>query len=589
MRKWTPLWLGFCICLPGGLWADGAKKKGLSAIPGEAVALLYAPTVQGLDDAYKGLINDLGLQFFLPPPFRSVTSLIAQYLPMFEGVDKTGTLALVLMPLDPLEPIDSKVALIVPTKDPKSMLSALGALADKEDQWTVNLMGQPTVALVRGQSLVLAKSTDVARAVQKSKVAMSDKLPATELAAFTDMNLALWVNTDQICKTYKSTIDTFVAMLIMMTQGSENIWERLSAERNRKSIESFVDGGRSVSIGLGYPEGGLALRSMTTYKPGSDFARQLGFRSTSDPLLGGLPASKYLVAFGHNMDPEQTKASLQSMDPFFEVMVESEGVNKDRARRLLGHLEESALLATALRGSVEILPAEEEGLLGFSAVLKTTDSKKWLALIPQVVDLSKKLIVEAPSDLVSDEIKQLTRALTYSSEVEEIAGTSIGHLHFDLRKIGKLTEGDLEESLHITGEEGALLRLGAVDGQTIAISFGGGSKKMTRLIATSRSNETPLQNDIGIKRVATRLPERSAFVSYVAVDNIVEAIQKILGATDKGPLPLEMSNLNAPLLLAASSEEGWSQFDVFIPTELLVGIKSASLTLMGSMRGAAAQ
>ena len=589
VRKFVPLWLGFCACLPVGVWADDATNRGLPSIPSEAVAFLYAPTVKGLDGAYKGLLNDLGLQPFVPPPSRSIIGLIGQYLPMFEGIDEAGTLALVLMPFDPSEQVDSKLALIIPAKDPKSMLKALGGQAGEGAEWAINLMGQPAVALIRGQSLVISKSADVAKAINQSKTAMSEKLPAAELAAFKDMNVALWINAEQIFKVYKSTIDTFVAMMMMMTQGSESALERRSSEINKKTIDSFVDGARSLNIGLGYPKGGLALRGTTTYKPGSDLAKQWKLKSTSDPLLRGVPAGKYMVAFGQNVHPEQTRAALRNMDPFFEAVLETEGIDKDMAKQLRSYLEEWTLLATAMSGSVEVLPPGEEGLLGLSVVLKTTDSKRWLEIASQVVELSKKFVVGMPNNLVDDDLKPLTKALTYSSEAEDIEGTKIGHLKFDLAKIDELEADDLQDVLKIIGKEGALFRLGAIDGQTIVVSFGGGSKGMSRLIGTSKKKAAPLENDPGIKNVASRLPEKRASVFYVALDNIVDAIQQTLKAVDEEPLPLQISNLNAPLLLATAGEDGWGQLDVFVPTKLLVAVKNASMILMGSMQNAERQ
>jgi hypothetical protein len=235
VRKFIPLWLGFCTCLPAGLWAEEATKKGLSSIPSDAVAFLYAPTVKSLDSAYQGLLRDLGLQIFLPPPARSITGLIGQNFPMFEGIDEEGTFALVLMPFERPEEFYSKLAFNVPAKDPDAMLKALGGQAGEGELWAVNLMGQPAVALVDGKSLVISSSADVAKAIKQSKAGMGEKLPAAELAAFTDMNVALWINAEQIFKVYGTTIDPLVSMLLMQRQGAASALERSSAGMNKKT------------------------------------------------------------------------------------------------------------------------------------------------------------------------------------------------------------------------------------------------------------------------------------------------------------------------------------------------------------------
>ena len=589
VRKFIPLWLGFCTCLPAGLWAEEATKKGLSSIPSDAVAFLYAPTVKSLDSAYQGLLRDLGLQIFLPPPARSITGLIGQNFPMFEGIDEEGTFALVLMPFERPEEFYSKLAFIVPAKDPDAMLKALGGQAGEGEQWAVNLMGQPAVALVDGKSLVISSSADVAKAIKQSKAGMGEKLPAAELAAFTDMNVALWINAEQIFKVYGTTIDPLVSMLLMQRQGAASALERSSAGMNKKTIDSFVAGLRSLNVGLGYPKGGLAVRATMTYKPGSDLAKELQLRSTSDPLLGGVPAGKYMLAFGQNLHAEQVKASLQNLDPFFQAALETDGIDKDKAKQLRSYLEEWALLATGLRGCVEVLSPGEAGLLGLSCIIETSNSKRWLELASRVVELSKKLVDAMPDDMVDDDLKPLTKAVTYNSEAEDIEGTKIGHLTFDVGKLGELDEEAIEEFLKIVGKEGALFRLGALDGKTVVLSFGGGSKGMSRLIGTAKKKEAPLESDPGIKNVASRLPQKRASVMYVAVDNIVQGIQAALKVVDEEPLPLHMSTLNAPLLVTTAGEEGRGQLDVFLPTKLLVAIKNAAMVLMGSMQGPAGQ
>jgi hypothetical protein len=68
---------------------------------------------------------------------------------------------------------------------------------------------------------------------------------------------------------------------------------------------------------------------------------------------------------------------------------------------------------------------------------------------------------------------------------------------------------------------------------------------------------------------------------YFAVDRIVGVIKAAQNAFDEEELPISMPELNAPLTINGTGGDGWSRGDLFLPTELMVAIKNAVLTMMG--------
>jgi len=75
-------------------------------------------------------------------------------------------------------------------------------------------------------------------------------------------------------------------------------------------------------------------------------------------------------------------------------------------------------------------------------------------------------------------------------------------------------------------------------------------------------------------------------VIYLALDNVVTLVRnigKVLEEEDE--FPLEVGELNAPLAVVGRGGEGWSQADVFVPTELMVAAKDAITTMMGMAGG----
>ena len=81
----------------------------------------------------------------------------------------------------------------------------------------------------------------------------------------------------------------------------------------------------------------------------------------------------------------------------------------------------------------------------------------------------------APED---GDAKQIVEALIHNPEAEDIDGTTVQHVKFDLAKIDDVDEEELEEITPIIGQDGLLFRVAAADDDTIAIAFGGGSDYM---------------------------------------------------------------------------------------------------------------
>ena len=106
------------------------------------------------------------------------------------------------------------------------------------------------------------------------------------------------------------------------------------------------------------------------------------------------------------------------------------------------------------------------------------------------------------------------------------------------------------------------------------------------LMAQAGSADAPLDDDPGIKRVAALLPKDRNSVVYVALDNIFTLVGNINKALEEeDEFPIQLGELNAPLALVGRGGDGWTQADIFIPTELLVAGKDAIMTMVGMGAG----
>ena len=578
MRKSVLATLCLALCLPPMARAKDPLKRALSAIPADAVAFVLVPSIEQADADFQRTIEQLGLGMmpYFQPPMNSISGLMGQYLQMKEGLDTAGPLAVVVMPFDMPMEMSAKQALIVPASDPKALLEGMGGTAGEGDVWTVGIMGMPHQAVAGKDHVVLSMNPEIAKSVAGCEKSIASTLEKSELEALEKLDLALWVNGDVLITKFRQQIDGMLQMM-MAIQAAQ---QPLMAEAQQAQMKMFVDGIARGIIGVSLDEGGLGLRFMMTMKPESEMAKLYTIHTTKRSLLKGLPAGKYIGAFGQVVDPEQTKASIkQAIEPYLAVLKGQEGVDPEQVDRVRSSLEEWAVLAKSMRGSIEATPPGPEGLFAGNLIFETTDSGKWM-------ELARKLVGEALAfKLSDDDFKEFMELVSHKADVEEIGGVKVDHIKIDVMELAKredAPEEDVENWLKVIGKEGIVFRMGAVDSKTVVVCLGG-KESTARLIERAKANDAPLDDDTGIKKVSRHLPEERQSVGFLALDNVVELVRNIADAMDEEMPPILMPPIQAPLALSGTGGKDWMQADLLVPTELMIAGKNVGMMMMGMM------
>lgn len=571
-----------CLSLSASTTAQAGDSlaEALATIPGDAMGFVCVPNIKTLDADYQQSVTSLGLQPLLQPPYNSLVSALKQLLPELSGLDESGPLTLVLMPAASLLELQMNQAVLIPTKDPKAMIEAMAGQAGEGGLWTVNLKGQPAHAGIGKDHLIVAQQASIVTAIKESRTNIAAKLKSSEKNALKGLDLAVWIDGNRLFKLLKPIVDGFLVPMMMMQQSSGG-FEAKSAELNKQRVDMFMEGTSSLAFGIFLDKDGLGLRGAMGAKPGSELAKLTKMRNTSDSLLQGIPESKYLMAFGETIDPAQMATAMKDLKVLLAVGTGPQGAESDKGKQLHALIEEAATLVSGLRGSVEALPPGPDGLFGVSLILDTTDSKKSLELNSKLVELGKAMVGEMAEKMNEDTIVGIGDAIALDSEAEEITGIKVQHLRLDLAKLEDLDEEDREDILKVIGKEGLLFRIAPVNPKRIVISFGGGKARMASLIEQAKESRAPLDSDPGIKKVATFLPTHRASVGYLAADRILDSVNQVMTALEEERLPVQMPPLDAPLAIATSGGDGWLQFDMFFPTELLVASKNVVMVMMG--------
>ena len=282
--------------LTGEEAADGSSNV-LKAIPIDAVAFLSVPSMSVLDRDYQQVIEDLGLTPFFQPPMNSLLAMIKAYLPNLVGFDPDGSLSLVVMPFTSPLDIQMKTVLFLPTKEPKKLLESLGGQSVADGVWIVTLGGVTPHAIVRDQNLVLGMLPDVLNSIKGSKDSIANTMPASDREVLSDLHTHLWLRSEAILHLFRERFDTAL----------QSLGEAANIEYQSPQTEIWLKGSKSLALGFAVDGRGFLARGGVTLTPGSTLAKQMVGKNASS-LLRGLPASKYIIAAGQTVNPEQMQA-----------------------------------------------------------------------------------------------------------------------------------------------------------------------------------------------------------------------------------------------------------------------------------------
>ena len=567
--------VGLCGLLAPRLAADDALERVLKKLPDDTVGFLAVPSISALDENLHVAINKLGMAEHLPAPMNSLAGALRTMLRMSEGLDEKGPLVAVMLAAETIGEAPDKLALLAPVTDGAALLKAMGAEPGEGGVWSLALMGKPVSAVAEGDLVALAPSSELARRLAKGAGGKSlyDRMGADDRTALHDLNLALWVDSERVVELARPQIDSMIGMITMMQAAGGPIGAG-QAQSTREQMEMYLDGTRSVVFGAWVKPVGLGIRFAMSAKPGSEFAKLMQSEGTDQTLLSGLPRGAYMLAMGQTIDHSGVETSLKGLDPYFEVGKDNEDLDADALAELKSATYDLLRSLRAVRLSVDALPSGPDGLIGLTLLLDTPDSGKAQGLITKVSEAAKRVCKDA-------ELLPYFDALTHELDVEEMADVKVSRFKYDLSKVDELDEDDREEMLKIIGQEGLALRIAAVSDKRLAIAFGGGKERMSKVIAAAKSDDPALAEDAGVRRAAEQLPKTRASELYLALDEIGRCAQNIAKAIDEDPLPLDIPDLDAPVAMVSVASKACARLDIFVPMELAVACKDAAMSLMG--------
>lgn len=550
----------------------GSLEKALPALPGDIVGALVIGNLKEADASFRMFVEELGLMDQIPEEHRHPLDRLKEKLPGLTGFDEQGSLALVILKAASLPELMANVIVLLPASDTARMLDDLGGdpVSPGNDKVrSVLLFGQTMYATVFREHVAVARTAEVAGKLHAQKRTLQDRMPAHEVQSLAQTDAALWLDAAAILSIFKPQIDGMIGWGLMMQMGAGEVGEE-EARASKNQIDNIVNGLSSLLAGMAVRKEGVSLRFVSSAKPDTELFRQTNHTIATSSLLRGLPRRNYLAVFGQELHPDAVHAALVSgLDPIFAGLRSEEGVGREKVAAIQEDLTRAIEMIRSLRGSIDHLHTERDGMLAVSLILETADSSAWLTLVERIAADVAALEPEwAPGEVEEDE--EWTPDVTWVRDAEKIENLSVARLVVDILSDPELTDEDREDAKLLLGEEGVTFRVALADAKTVAVTFGGEQPQMARLLRAIRRNESPLEEDTGVALVNRNLPEKRSAMAIVAVDRIVNFADDISFALDPAdPFPILLPRLDKPLGVAATGGPGWARYDLFVPLPLL--------------------
>jgi hypothetical protein len=535
--------------------ASSSKPDVFTAVPENAWAVACVRNLAGLEKK----VMAIGTKFGAPP--MSPLMMAKAMLGLTAGVDDTGDLLVVLLPLESLGNFADKMVLLVPITDYAEFISLMEIQEAEGGLSTTTLQGVPMYIAQKDKHAILAPSAEMAKAVLESKGAGRKLFTKHQLDRAQEDDLTIWINAEPV------VASDVAAPLFAMAEAMNN-----------PGLEQLKDF-KTVQIGLQVSESGVRLGFHLEAKPDTEVAKSLGgVRETSDSLLTGLPAEPFVLAIGGLY----TAGSSQYMAEYFGKMLDNPKITAGGdvdAEKLKSVKDIISKMIEGLRSiaiSVSALPAGPDGMIGLAKVAGLEGDAR------ECLDSFGELIQTVKGGLFTkEEVNEWLQHMEYTPKAETIAGIEVDHFKVKLDEIEEIEAEDLETALKIIGKEGVLVRVGAVDPRHVLATFGGGAARFETAAGLVKEKKAPLADNPGIKKTAEALPKKRAGEGYIALDTGFRLASEVAKVLDE-PLPFAVPEVNAPIGMAATmTSKTAQQSDVFIPMEVIMAAKDVVQAMMG--------
>jgi hypothetical protein len=551
-------------------------------IPADAVMVVRVNKLEQVNTKLAKLARDLGVAAMVPQA-QDPLAAAQQALGILNGVDKAGDAAFVVVQN---APEGEPVYLLVPVSDYAAFLGNFqGATTDGEIS-TVKFgkTGGDTFVVHKGNYALLSPN----KAIAAMPMTGGFKVSAVAEKEATGKDMVVIANVSAL----KSVLGPHLAegREEMLNALTEKLNEEPNAAKYAPALkaganqllnvaEAFLRDGTNATIGLSFGDT-LGVSVVSEFTEGSYLGSAVAsLKNTSEPLLGGLPAGKYLMYGGSAANTETTvkvvddvaapvveelkkmgtdgEPILKLFDSVHTLITESKG------QRFGVFTPEVNIGQTPLIQSLAIMDGNGEKLQAAQVELTQNQSQLMAALGAQPAGMNVTVTPNAKT-------------------VGGVAFTMISTQLPDAPNDPGVAQAKQMMAIFY-GPAGQQVYSGVVDGKLVN-TMGLSDEQLATAITAVKGNANPLSDTAGVKAVSASLPKERLGVFYVQLDELVGtgvAAANQFGMQTNVQLPPDLP----PVGVAIAKEGSALRVDAAIPATLVQSLVAAGMQVFMQMQG----
>jgi hypothetical protein len=608
MKRFSRITLAAIAML--GLATASVSAQVMQHVPADSQVIAKVSNLKGLSDKIAALGQRFGIAPFFPPLADPLGSL-EQDLKITKGINANSDAAMVMLDPDKYgADVKQYGVILIPITDYATFLSNFSRPTDASDKPAPDNATAPTtqaapVADAQGISTIaFPNAFDTAyvaqwgtyAAISKVKLALATPgtgVTATDLAAkeLTDKDFVIFINMPLVkAKALAALKDNRSKALDgfnqLMAHNPNNAAMRPMLQALVASLlddaQRLVEDSQAATYGISIEKTGIRTTILGEFIPTSPIGQTVaGIKNSSQSMLAGMPADKYLMYGGMAWDPETIGAIYDKIAGPIRLELASAGDSAQPMVKMLD-LYRKAVTETESQSGGWIAPTgtlAEGGLVKFITVL-TGDSTAMLDTQHSILDLQSDFAKTS-----GDSTMKMTT--TYTANAKQLDGISFNEfkIQFDASATGNMQARQAARMMRMMyGPDGMVGFTGVVDPKHLVTGIGAGDDVLTHAVDAVKANQDPVGTLDELKDVQANLPAQRLAVFYVPLDQI--AMTGANYARQFGlPLNLQLAPHMAPIGATVATEQSAIRLDSFIPTQTVQSLIAAGMQAYMAAQG----
>ena len=567
----------------------------MTEVPSDSLAVMKINHLQDTSSKLAALMQALGVTDFAPAMSDPMGALLNQS-GLVNGLDKTGDVAVAWTsapwsPQGPGGPAANQppIIVLIPVTDYKAFLTNATLVSTDGDISTVHFKNggadQPENSYVTNWDSFAAISPDKDLLGKKPDGMTIAGAAATEL---TQKDIAVYVNMAAVrvkvlpeLQTGRDQAEAFLQKS-MGADATDTTTAIMKSVVNQvfAVVQQVLTDAQAQTFGISISKDGLTGTALTDFAPDSFWGKTVAqVKLTDQPILAGLPATKYMFFGGVVGSPDVANAVYDDITGPVRKDMDALGDQGKMVQKAIDAYKD--MVSSFDRQAMGMVaPSGQMGQGGVFQMIAVTHGDAEKLKAGQIAQFQTQQDIMTSLGVPNSNMMKAS----VTPNAKTVDGVS-----FDLLQL-KPVQDNSPQAMQIAqmmnimyGPGGVSLYAGVVDPKTFLVVMDGSDDLLTSALAAAKADTDVLSATDPIKAVDAELPKSRAAAFYVPLDVIIST--GVSYARQFGfPMPVQIPPNLPPIGITLATQGNAFRIDEHVPTPLVQSLIQAGMQVYLQMQ-----